>query len=161
MSSHTSTRKLLKTTLLGFAVLLLNVLLLRPFQPAGLLSGEDGIAHAQTGPADDTPTPIPTAQQPIIIIVPGQDSGGGGTGGVGGSGGSGSNGSGQTSNNDDDDSNADDDPTPTFTPLPSTTPTLSVPEVVIIEVTPSVTDRWLGRLLDAVVPTRAGRTAKD
>ena len=28
-------------------------------------------------------------------------------------------------------------------------------------VTPSVTDRWLGRLLDAVVPTRAGRTAKD
>ena len=140
MSSHTSTRKLLKTTLLGFAVLLLNVLLLRPFQPAGLLSGEDGIAHAQTGPADDTPTPIPTAQQPIIIIVPGQDSGGGGTGGVGGSGGSGSNGSGQTSNNDDDDSNADDDPTPTFTPLPSTTPTLSVPEVVIIEVTPSLTE---------------------
>ncbi|MCB0211926.1 MAG: hypothetical protein KDJ52_21475 [Anaerolineae bacterium] len=140
MSSQTSTRKLLKTTVLGFAVLLINVLLLRPFQPAGLLSGDDGIAHAQTGPADDTPTPIPTAQQPTIIIVPIPDSGSGGTGGSGGNGSSGTNGSGQTSNNDDDDNEDNDDPTPTFTPLPSTTPTLSAPEVVIIEVTPSQTE---------------------
>lgn len=135
MSTQTSSSKLLKIATLGFAVMLINVLLLQPLQPAWLASDYDGIAYAQTGPADDTPTPIPTAQQPTIIIVPVPEGGSGSDGRDGASGG------GQTSDNDDDDDNDDaDDPTPTFTPLPSTTPTLRPPEIIIIEVTPSVTE---------------------
>ncbi|MCB9108673.1 MAG: hypothetical protein H6633_31160 [Anaerolineales bacterium] len=141
MSTKTPSKNVLKIAALGFVVVLINLLLLRPFNAAAPVPNYGGIVYAQTGPADDTPTPIPTAQQPTIIIVP-VNPGSSGTGGTGGSGGSGSNGSGgggQTANNDDDDNDNESDPTPTFTPLPSTTPTLSPPEVIIIEVTPNVT----------------------
>ncbi|MCB9079527.1 MAG: class F sortase [Anaerolineaceae bacterium] len=148
MFTKTPSKRFLKTAALGFVVVLINVLLLRPFTAVNPVPNYGGIAYAQTGPADDTPTPIPTAQQPTIIIIP-VSPGNGGTGGTGGSGGSGSNGSGggggQTTNsNDDDDNDNEAVPTPTFTPLPSTTPTLSPPEVIIIEVTPNITPTVAG-----------------
>jgi hypothetical protein len=154
MFTSTSSKRFWKVLGWIVAALLINLLMLLSLQSTGLWLDYGGIALAQTGPPDDTPTPIPTATPthtptsvptptptntatpiPTATTPPQAPSFGGGGGG------SRSDRSSSDRRGSDTGEDQMDEPTATFTPLPFPTdlPPLVVTETVVIEATSTFT----------------------
>jgi hypothetical protein len=164
MFTNISSKRFWKVLGWVLAALLINLLMILPLQTVLLSLDFSGVILAQTGPPDDTPTPIPTAtpthtftptptptatpsntSTPVPTAVPPQPPSPGGGGGSDGSGGSDGDRGGE----------ADFVPTATFTPLPFPTDTLPlvVTQTVVIFTPTSIVEA-----ISSVEPTPAEET---